>query len=357
MKRAAICIFVIALLSGSLVCFTQEPDNSFFYPVSQEIDDSYEFFSTEEPIDISLKFDITLFRKKKPSNDYLDATLTWYKTANDSVTSNIRLRSRGNMRYELCQFPPIRLNFKDTRAGFSELDSIGNIKLVTHCNEGKAFEEYIIKEYLVYKLYNILTDTSFRVRLARIRYIDTGKKKDVFTRYGFIIEPSAAFEKRLAVYELKDIIVRPRYIDETILDRMSMFNYMVGNSDYQTQIFHNVKAYKSVDLKNYLSIVVAYDFDYSGIVDAYYAVPDEKLNIKDVKQRIYRGPCRSEEQLSLMINDFISHRADLIGLIQDFEYLNEKTKKRMVDYLESFFDDCETGAVLRRIKRECIDYN
>jgi hypothetical protein len=32
-------------------------------------------------------------------------------------------------------------------------------------------------------------------------------------------------------------------------------------------------------------VVVPYDFDYAGIVDAYYAVPNEGLEIENVRQR------------------------------------------------------------------------
>jgi hypothetical protein len=34
--------------------------------------------------------------------------------------------------------------------------------------------ELVLEEYLIYWAYNLFTDKSFRVRLARITYVDTG---------------------------------------------------------------------------------------------------------------------------------------------------------------------------------------
>lgn len=344
-----------AFLMG--IISAQDPVNSDFYPVVHQVSAGTDFFGTDEIQEISLKFDISFFIRKKPVDDYLDAELVFYNSPEDSVTTKIKLRSRGVRRNELCQFPPIRLNFNKASVGFSDLDSIGNVKLVTHCKGGKIFERYLMKEYLAYKLFNIVTDTSFRVRLLKINYIDTGRKNNVITSYGFVIEPSEIIERRIQARELEDIIVRESYINRDALDRMAMFNMMIGNVDFQVETLHNIKTYKPVDFNNVFSIVIPYDFDYSGLVNTYYAVPTEHLYITDVTQRIYLGPCRDEARYRSLADEFMGHREDFINVIEQFEYLDQNSKREMLNFLAGFFTACETGSIIRKMKDDCIDYN
>ena len=82
---------------------------------------------------------------------------------------DIRVRTRGNFRLENCQFPPLRVNFPASRVGGTVFDGQNGIKLVSHCRDRADDEQNVIEEYLVYRSYNLLTDESFRVRLAASR--------------------------------------------------------------------------------------------------------------------------------------------------------------------------------------------
>ena len=48
----------------------------------------------------------------------------------------------------------------------------------------------------MYKLYNVLTDLSYRVRLCRITYRDYGGRASTSVHYGFFLENTEAMARR-----------------------------------------------------------------------------------------------------------------------------------------------------------------
>jgi len=328
----------------------QDPENSDFYPVKEIIPGSSGLFDSEDILEISLRFDIAYFKKKKTSEEYLDAILTFHYNENDSVNRNIRLQARGERRNELCSFPPIRLNIEDSDLGYNDIEKVKNIKLVTHCNPSDIYEDYLFMEYLVYKLFRIVTDTSFRVRLMQINYVDTGKRGKNETRYGFMIEPARMVANRLDGVEIEDIVIREHYIDQQCLDIVSMFQYMIGNTDWYIPNLHNLKVFRINNYSLSNVVIIPYDFDYSGIINTYYAVPHEEQPIETVLERMYLGPERSDEQLNDIIERFRKYKDTFILTINQFEYLDQRYKTNMVRYIESFYKDLEDETLLKKIK-------
>ncbi len=349
---AKLCLILLLLATQA----QGQGDDQIIPPVSNSEKTGAEFFASDEIFEITLRFDITTFIRNKTSKEYLDAVFEFADSTKQTVSTPIRLRPRGIRRNEICPFPPIRLNFNKAAPGFAELDSVGNVKLVTHCRDGGAYEKYLLKEYLAYKIFNVISDTSYRVRLVRVNYVDTGRKKINTTKFGFIIEPDEVMEERFDVKELEDIVVRHPFADKDAMDRMTIFNLLIGNVDYQLENLHNVKTFKPMDLSYPLSIVLPYDFDYSGLVNAHYAVPSEGLSIQHVTQRLFLGPCRSTERFQTMINEFLGHKDEIIGVVKNFQYLEESERNKMILFLNEFFTMCEDGTALRKMKGECKDY-
>lgn len=309
-------------------------------------------FESDEILDVSIKFDITEYTNKKP-DEYMDAVITFYIDADDSISYDIRLRSRGERRREICQFPPIRLNFKDTETVYGDIDSITNIKLVTHCSAKKIYDDYIFKEYLVYKLYNLVTDYSFRVRLLRIKYIDTGKRERHYNRYGFLIEPMDLLERRLGVFEIRNLNLKYTDMIPDMLDRMAIFQYMIGNTDWQVISNHNIKIVK--DPNQRLAVPIAYDFDYCGFVKTAYAIPAEITNISDVTQRYYLGACRPDTTSLRILGEFMNKKDDFFDVIENFDLLGQKSKKFDTKFLEGFFDLYRRDNIVYLLKMTCDD--
>ena len=341
----------------------------FTLPVSAQVDTVYHplevvdtlnqdfgLFTNSEVLNLTLRFDITNYRKKKPKEEYMDAVLTYHINEKDSVNKNVRLKSRGEMRNGYCDFPPIRLNF--SKAGFqkSDLKQIGKIKLVTHCTTGN--EENLFKEFLIYKLYNVLTDTSFRVRLVRMEYINTFKKSKPINTYAFLIEPIEMLGERTKSVEVASVNLTQKNIYPHMMDRIAIFNYMIGNTDWSVPGQHNVKILKklTIDSSN-LGMIIPYDFDYSGLVNADYAVPFEGLGITSVTERRYVGICRSEDTFIQALQEFRDKEKEFYKVISEFPLLKEKTKKEMISYLESFFSGFDSrNSVVRDILNGCTNF-
>ena len=92
---------------------------------------------------------------------------------------------------------------------------------------------------------------------------------------------------------------------------------------------------------------VPYDFDYSGLVDASYAIPSENLGISSVRERYYLGPCREDEAYLAAIEHINQHRDEILQMVNNFEYLDEKHKKNAISYLEQYFAKAGTDHMLK----------
>lgn len=311
-------------------------------------------FDSEELIELTLQFDISTFQKKKSADEYLPALLTCHLNENDSVNNTIMLRARGNTRKTICSFPPIRLNFKKSDSPDDEFAGIDKLKMVTHCDPGN--QDYTLKEYLAYKLYNVLTDYSYKVRLARIKYVNTARKNKAFTEYAFFIEPAEMLCKRLNAVEVENIKLTQRNILPEVMDQMAIFNYMIGNTDWSVPIYHNITVlYQALGENSNLGIIIPYDFDYSGLINTSYALPYEGMRIKSVLERQYLGICRSRDVYSTRLKVFPEKKEEFIRVIKEFPYMKEKTKKEMISYLETFFREMDKpNIILQKFLADCI---
>ena len=240
-------LFILGFLCSSLMLFSQDQGLPLFYD-----DDVLELRIEADFKEISLNHD---------DSTYFPARIQFVNKDGKLISKKIEVRSRGNFRRQKknCSFPPLQLKFKPKKFKNTYFEGQKAIKLVTHCKKSKKNEQNILLEYLVYKSYNILTDTSFNVRLAKINYVFAGKKKDSIQRYAFFIERPKHLAKRLGgrVADLKRV-----HQDKTAYDHMNMlaiFQYMMGNTDWSVYNNHNVKFLSLVPGEPH--VVVPYDFD------------------------------------------------------------------------------------------------
>ena len=342
-------LFVLPVFSQN---DTIRSENSF----ADTLQESITLFDSNELLEISLRFDITYFKKKKSDNEYLDAILTYSLNGNDSVTTKLKVKSRGEFRRTFCNFPPLLLNFRMTDSIKGEFYGIDKLKMVPHCKSG--YEEYILKEYLIYKLYNILTDYSFRVRLLRVDYINTGKKIKPVREFGFVIEPVKLLEKRTNSIELNLINLTQKNVIPEMMDRMAIFNYMIGNTDWSVPNQHNVRILsQSNSERPNLGLIVPYDFDYTGLVNADYAIPVEALGIESVRERLYVGICRSEETFINALKEFSDKKEEFYRVINEFPYLKERSKNEMIHYLDGFFNEFnKQNTIVYKLLKDCKNF-
>lgn len=325
------------------------------YVARDPVQQDFRLFTDDDILEISLTFDVREYMKRRSKDEYMNAVLTYYLNDKDYITKEIRLKSRGEFRHDFCSLPPIKLNFKKTEFDNPELNNLVSLKLVTHCNALNS--DYVLREFLIYKLFNVLTDQSFRVRLLRINYISTDKKAKVIESYAFIIEPLDFLAERSKAAPVTLQNLTQRNIIPEFMDRMAIFNYMIGNTDWSVPGQHNCKVLMPSNIgNNNLGMIVPYDFDYSGLVNANYAVPYEPLGLESVRERKYQGMCRSEEILLDELQEFIEKKDEFYSTINDFPYLKNGAKKDMINYLNSFYKGFDKrNSIVNQLMESCKD--
>ena len=312
-------------------------------------------FASDDVLHVTVAGPISTLAENMDGKEELPFVLTA-----EGVEHAIAVRNRGNSRLRVCEFPPLRLDFdRDATAG-TVFEGQNKLKLVTHCRNYDRGEQDMLEEYLTYRLFNALTDASFRVRLLRIRYVDTDGRldEDASLRYAFVLEPEEQLAARLGG-ELAEISGVPkRRHDYEQASLLYLFQYMIGNTDwgfvkadYDEDCCHNVTL---IDVENVVH-TIPYDFDLAGLVNARYARPDPLLRIKTVRQRLYRGLCSDPQQVRAALDRVTERRELLLAVPSGIAGLEAGNVSKAERYLSDFFelaDDPEK--LLRRFERSCL---
>jgi len=219
------------------------------------------------------------------------------------------------------------------------------LKLVTHCSNESDADQNVLKEYLAYKMYNELSDFGFRVQLVKIDYVDVQDLDNVLTHYGFLIESSKEFESRHEVTSVENFGMDFSHFEKTQGEIFSLFQYMIGNTDWLLMTRHNVKFFQ----KNEDSpiVVVPYDFDYSGLINTKYAKVNPDYEQKNVRHRLFIGG--AEELSPNTIQHFKNKESNLKKLIEDCKQLPKGQKKDLLRYMASFYKILENPEKIERV--------
>lgn len=307
--------------------------------------DRQQFFLDTSIINLQLTTDIKKLKANKKKPEWQAAYCTMNLGASDSITGQIRLEQRGNYRKDHCELASLMLDFKTKTS--PALSDLKKLKLVGGCHENEASEEPLLKEYLAYKLYNILSPMSFRVRLLKVTYTDSEKKIKPYTQYAFLIEDIQDLAKRNNCREVTKIKYATEATSRSQITFVSIFQYMIGNTDWAVPNYHNIKL--MVPLHDTLAspYVVPYDFDFCGLVNAPYASPNEELGIKSVTDRYYQGYKRTLDELKPIAAVFNKHQEEIMQYATQFNRLGKKDKDEIRFYLEKFFDIMQSESALR----------
>ena len=320
--------------------------------VEDTIATGIDFFGEEDPASITLIYNISDWNKHKEK--YVKARLICHYKDTIDVEEDIRLKARGKQRQVVCSFPPILINLRRADTRNMQLKGMNKVKMVTHCANSRLNLNYVLKEYLAYKIYNLLSPYSFRVRLVKVKYVDTGRKNKEYDTWGFFIEPEDLLAERLDALPVKLDYLGLSQTDPEVTGIMTVFNYLIGNADYSVTSRHNVKLLRLKDLGKMNPVPVPYDFDYSGLVNAHYAIPGDNLGITSVTQRYFLGPCRSEEDFRQIFSYFFGKKEEIYQLIESFEYLDERERNWAIAYLDEFFSNAgNPGYIQKNILKTC----
>jgi hypothetical protein len=259
----------------------------------------------------------------------------------------VSLGSRGHLRLksQTCDFVPIKVDFARAPLAGTIFEGQTTLKLGTHCRNERESDQYVMREYLAYKLANLVTPLSFRARLARGTYIDARSKKKISTHSALFLEHENDVARRLGGREVRQPHMVFNEFDKEALTTTMLLEYMLGNTDYSIWAQHNVLI---VQDKRRKFFPVAYDFDSSGMVHPPYAAPDPRLALRSVVDRLYRGPCRTVDEFSAAAEPFRARQADMVAAIDALSELEGANRREMKDYLESFFRRIATPASIKK---------
>lgn len=313
--------------------------------------DSIRFFTDEEVIEMTLSTDIRGLQNQKGDDIFQDGTVSMKFPDSTVITENVKVGARGKFRRGYCRIPPIMLNFR-TPDGKSRFQSLGKLKLVIGCGVKSTDEELLLKEFLVYKIYNLLEDKSFRVRLLKTTYVDTKGRNKPFTQYSFLIEDDGDMARRNNCKKKEHGQYLTEATDRNTMTMVALFEYMISNTDWSVPNNHNVKLIFDRDNEAAPPHAVPYDFDYCGLVDASYAIPHEIIGTEKVTERVYRGFPRTLEEIQITLDEFRKKKTAIYALINNFNLLSTRTRKTMTDFLDEFFELIENK---NRVKSVFVD--
>ena len=273
----------------------------------------------------------------------------------EEVSLEIKIRARGKFRRDqkTCSFPPLRLNFrKSNDTLFANSDKL---KLVTHCRNGsRAYEQSVYREYLVYRLLNLLDERSFRVRLMQVRYFDPSEG-EIAHAPAFLVEDDKQLAKRIGMKRDESTSTSIAALDAPYTNLTSVFQYLIGNTDFSPvkgppgePCCHNYVLFRNDDTR----ISVPYDFDVTGFVNAPHARPNPRFRLSGVEQRLYRGRCANNDQLDTTFQLFRDKKQDIYALVNNQQGLRKPVRKEMLRYIDSFYDIIDSE---RQVKNRILE--
>lgn len=293
------------------------------------------FFASDEIVELTLALPLEqVLRDRGTSPGFHPALLSYRNADATTKTLAVQVQVRGNRRKDpaVCGFPPLLIMFPPPNGQSALFGPVSELKLTTHC----LSDDYTLREYLVYRLYNVLTDLSYRVRLCRITYRDDGGRGNTSVHFGFFLESTEALARRNQAKVLpKPLFLGMNDLNQPATATMVLFQYMIGNTDWSVLYRHNIRLLTRSP--NTPPVPVAFDFDYSGLVMAPYAVPPEQLGITSVRQRLFRGYDFPPETYAAVRNLFNSRRAALYNVYLTCPYLSRDEQEFAARYLDGFY--------------------
>lgn len=293
-------------------------------------------FDADDIFEISLKGNTReLLNDRSAKSTYHALTLSYKKSDGSEINIPVEMKTRGHFRKlrENCTYPPLLIRFFPNSLHKSSIfKEQSRLKLVMPCTG----DDYIVREWLAYKIYNLVTPQSFRVRLVKVKLEDAKNKKSINAFYGLLLEEEQQMAARNRA-TLTEQQLRPHQTQQHAFLRTAVFEYLIGNTDWSVEYLQNIKLIKTGATS--LPVTVPYDFDHAGIVNAPYAYPAEELRLKSVLERRYRGYCITDLKVfEPTIALYNKVKKDIYEIYATCSYLDAKSRKTTLKFLDGFYE-------------------
>lgn len=313
------------------------------------------FYAAVPPVAFTLTLNVALVRGDTADDPPArDASVSFRDARGQTVTLPIKVKTHGRWRLTHCELPPLTLNFAFGKTVGTPFEGLDKARLTSICTDHDAYEQYIVQELQLYRIYQLLTPYSHMARALRVTYVDSATRKTRATRYAFFIEDRDALAQRLNGAWMKAKGAGPSDLQPFHSALFGVFEYFIGNTDFLISELHNASLLGTPAGE---IVPVAFDFDYAGAVNTAYAAPNDVLRIKSVRQRLFRGYCTDPAEFQKVFALFNEKRKaiyalydDPIGKLLRWEIANE-TKK----YFDEFYRVINTPALAKaEILERCL---
>ncbi len=308
-------------------------------------------FRSEEILPVRMAYSQKVLKAETNDSTYMKTGFSYRMEDGSWDSLEIKVRTRGNWRLKNCYYYPVKVRVKKSVAKGTVFEGNKKLKMVLPCQQVNDGNDNVIKEFMAYKLYELVSPYHFKTRLLDIDFAETkGKKVKEHKIKGFFIEDIDKVADRHNANQLKRS-VHPLQQDNICCVRNDFFQYMIGNTDFSVAYRHNEKLIFIEDKK---AMPVPYDFDMSGLVNANYAVvsqvQNEVLEIESVTERLYRGFKRTDGDYNKVRQEFLENRTKFFEVVDGLEvyFENPREFEEARSFLMDFFKVLQDDSMYRR---------
>jgi hypothetical protein len=300
-------------------------------------------FDSTESLALTIEAPMRELIRKRLDKPELDATVTYTTASGESRSIPATVSSRGNARLLSCNFPPIRVEFKPEAVQGTPFEGERRLKMVTPCARGKKEQGWLAQEYGIYTAFNFVTDYSYRVRRLEVSFRDIGSSRWERQLPAFFIEATGELAERVGMASLRPPEIAAAQFDGESLTNNVLFQFLIANTDFSIKrgprgegCCHNGRVVAPAGQQGDY-VIVPYDFDQAGVINADYALPDERLRIRYVTSRLYRGFCWQNDMLPAAISRFNDHREVITSALAP-DGISNNRRKRAIRFVDRFYD-------------------
>ena len=295
-------------------------------------------FSNKKPLKIKLNYSNKNLNKNTNDSTFIKSKLIFFeKKKNKEI--QVSLRARGNFRRKHCYFTPVKIKIKKSDALNTIFSDNRTLKLVLPCKNNRDKNDNILKEFIAYKIYEIISLYYFKTRRLEVDYTNQKNNKGInYNLAGFLIEDDDKVAKRFDGKIVKRKI-SPLAMDDFNSVNLSFFNFLIGNTDFSSAHQHNGKLLfyeKKI-------IPIPYDFDLTGWVKPKYGLGITNRLGYSFEERNYIGFKRGKNIYSKVRNHYLRLKEKIFNTVElyesEFEY--KKSYNLMMDYLRGFYEILE----------------
>lgn len=331
-------LIVLLLLSFSLPVYAQEAESD---DIKKQSIFDYLYNQEEEP-HFQIDTDWKKLVKHKNKEEYQPASVVISQLVGGDIERDVEIRARGNIRKKVCYFPPIKMRFDKEWLEEKGYAKRNKLKFVIQCRKGDSNLDYVERELFAYELNKMFNPYAMRAKRVKVDIIKNGELD--MSLAGFLVEEESEYAKRVQgkVAENAKMSVaalhRPEYV------KMCFFQYLIANTDWAVANMHNLEIVQVPGVQRCLPI--PYDFDYAGIVNTNYAVPDERLPITEVTERHFKGKKVTKAEAKVATEFYLQYKDQVIALCDSHQFNSERTRKTIRKMMEDFYDVLENESYM-----------